>query len=418
MSKEIGPGFFYVKSCIIENYDKTKATDIYDLILSFSISEGINQVMVSASVTILDTTNLIDEFPIQGEETITFVIEDFYGVEKTYEFQVYNIGQVNQDYASKKLTYTLSLYSKDFIFTESREIRRSFTNNIDTSVYQVYLEYFTQTKNIDIEITDGIQTLVIPALTPYETMMFLARKAYTDRSPSSTFKFFETRDDFKFITYDELIARVDKNNFPEDLIFTYIDPKVGISTPKESMKNLIDYKVTKRFNLLSEMRRGGMINKTLVLDLSKKTIEENVYKHYEGRDEQESVDDTQRPLHTTNFTREFFGDDNVLQSFIVFNDTTKPESYYNEILPKRVSSNYYFDMINVYAQAYGSFKIRVGDMIKIDLPNPNVATGNVEEHETYSGFFIVESINHQYDRGGQWIMNMNLIKDSLKGAGS
>ena len=418
MAREIGPGHFDIKSCTIQNYDKSKTTDISNLISSLTISEGINQVMISCVLNILDTTNLIDDFPIQGEELITVEIEDFYGTEHTYEFQVYKISGVQQDYASKKLIYSLSLYSIDFMRTEAFEVRKSYTGTIETTADDIYREYFTGNKEMFVEQTDGVQTLVIPALTPFESMLFLARKAYTQKSPSATFRFFETRDDFKLVTYEELISRVDRNNMPEEKTYTYYDPKTMESTPVESMKNLLAYQVTKRFNLLSEIRSGAMINRTLLLDLSKKTIEETEYKHYEERDEQESVDETQRPLHSSKFIEDFFTEENILQSSIVFKDTTKPESYYDEILPRRLSTNYYFNAINVYAQAYGSFKFNVGDVIKIDLPRPSAETGEVDDHETYSGFYIVESLKHKYEMSGRWIVDMNLIKDSLKGSGS
>lgn len=417
MAREIGAGHFDLKSCLIQNYDRSKTTDISNLITSFTITEGINQVMISCTLNLLDTTNLLDDFPIQGEELVTIEIEDFFGTEQSYEFQVYKISPVQQDYASKKLLYSLSMYSLDFMRTETFEVRKSYTGNIETTVSDIYAEYFTGNKDMDTEQTDGVQTLVIPALTPFESMLFLARKAYTQASPSATFRFFETRDDFKFVTYEELISRVDRNNIPEEKMYTYYDPKTMESTPEESMKNLLSYQVTKRFNLLSEARSGAMINRTLLLDLSKKTIEETEYKHYEERDGQKSVDVTQKPLHSSRFIEDFFTEDNILQSYIVFKDTTKPESYYDEILPRRVSTNYYFNAINVYAQAYGSFKFNVGDVIKIDLPRPSAETGDIEDHETQSGFYIVETIKHRYEMSGRWIVDMNLIKDSLKGTG-
>ena len=418
MAKEIGAGHFELKSCQIQNYDRSKTNDISELITGFTITEGIGQVMVSCVISVLDTTNLLDDFPIQGEELVTIELEDFFGTEQTYEFQVYKISPVQQDYASKKLMYSLSMYSLDFMRTEAFEVRRSYTGNIETTVSDIYEEYFTNNKDMDIEQTDGVQTLVIPALTPFETMLFLARKAYTQASPSATFRFFETRDDFKFVTYEELLARVDRDNIPEEKTYTYYDPKTIESTPAISMKNLLSYQVTKRFNLLGEFRSGAMINRTLLLDLSKKTIEETEYKHYEERDNQKSVDATQRPLHSSKFIEDFFTEDNILQSSIVFKDTTKPESYYEDILPRRISTNYYYNAINVYAQAYGSFKFNVGDVIKIDLPRPSAETGDIEEHETYSGYYIVETLKHKYEMSGRWIVDMNLIKDSLKGSGS
>lgn len=407
-------GYYELRSVFMKNYDGSKDIELTRVVYNFRLVEGIDEGVIRAQISIVDSSNLIDAFPIRGEEFISITLADFYDVEKTYEFHVYSISPVKVDRSSSKQDYTLFLYSKDFVKTESTEIRRSYEDALSRTALTIYEEYFTGEKPLDLQPTDGTVPIVIPAMTPYEAMNMLAKKSYAQSTPSSIFKFFETRDDYKFITLEELISRVDRGSIPQEKIYTYEDPKLSESSPEVAMQNMISYTPFSRFNLMNEMRQGGMINGITRLDLSKKTIEEITYKHYENLDQYASTDGERRRYHSENFQRDFFGEDNILTRYIVFDDTTKPESYYDEILPKRISNNYYLSSISIGIEVYGSFKLNVGDLIEIKMPNPVVdTTGVTEEHDSISGYYLVNRMEHNLQEQ-TWTTNIILIKDALR----
>lgn len=414
MTDRIKAGFYNILECKIFNYDMSKQLEISNMIYRFAISEGIFQRVMQAQLSLYDTLNIVDGFPLLGEERVLLTVEDFYGEQKTYVFHITSIGPVSVGNNGVGQDYTLFLFSTEYVRSEANEIRRSFTGAPHIIAKDIHEEFLQTSKPFDYEFTAGSGTFVIPALTPFEAMDFLSRKAYSSSSESSYFYFFETRDNYMFTTFEKLV----KDSYNREVkTYDYVDPKQIGSTPKDSMYQLIDYKNTRRFNVLNEMRSGAQVSRTLVVDLSKKTIEKKIYKHYEELDRTtRATGNTTREYHTDKFNKEYFDEKNVLGSWIVFNDTTKPESYYSDILPRRVAAEYFYNALEVSVTIYGSWEANVGDIIELNIPDPETGSTEQNPHRTLSGRYIVESMNHVMDED-EWKIKMNLIRDALGEAG-
>lgn len=410
MGEALKAGFYNIQECLLLNYDMSKKLDISNMIYKFVISEGIFQRIMQAQLSLFDTLNIIDGFPLLGEERVLLTIEDFYGEQKTYVFHIVSVGPVTVAPNGVGQDYTLVLFSTEYVRSEANEIRRSFTGAPHLIAEKIHKEFLQTSKPFNYEFTAGSGTFVIPALTPFEAMDFLARKAYSSRNESSYFYFFETRDDYKFTTLEKLV----RDGYGQQVVrYNYVDPKQIGSLPVDAMNQLISYRNTRRFNLLEEMRSGSQVSRTLVVDLSKKTIEKKIYKHYEELNRTaRATGENFREYHTDKFNKEYFDEKNILGSWIVFNDTTKPESYYSDILPRRVASEYFYGSLNVTATIYGSWKANVGDIIELNIPDPETGSTEQNPHRTLSGRYIVESLTHTMDED-DWRIEMNLIRDAL-----
>lgn len=408
MEEGLKAGFFKIKSCLLSTYDASKRLEISNMVYKFTISEGIFQTAIQASLSLYDTLNIVDGFPLRGEELISLEIEDFYGESETYLFHVISIGPVTVNSSGVGQDYVINLMSPEYVRTEATEIRKSYTGAPHMIGEEIHREYFQSTKRFNYEFTAGSGTYVIPAMTPFEAMDFLARKAYSSSNVSSYFYFFETREDFKFTTLENLITD-GANNYET---YNYVDPKQSGSLPAEAMKNIISYRNNSRFNVLEEMRAGAQISRTFTVDLALKTVNKDVYKHYEKLEETRHTEANFRQYHSDAFNRDFYSDDNVISSWIVFNDTTKPESYYADILPRRVASEYYYKTISLSVTLYGSWKLNVGDLVEINIPDPEVGTTTENPHRSLSGKYIVENLYHRMDENG-WRVEANLIRDTM-----
>ena len=204
MAESKGPGDFSFKSMLLSNYSKSKTLDLSDLVYDIGIEESVDSVTMSGHISIIDSQNIIDNFPILGEEEIYMAIEDFYGNTQELYWHVTNISPISVNSDSGTQEYSLMLRTKDFVQTERLEIKRSFRTPLYMTAQTVFDDYFNTDKPIEIEETSGDQTIVIPAKTPYETMMFLARKSFSIQNPSSTYNFFESRNGFKYVTTENL----------------------------------------------------------------------------------------------------------------------------------------------------------------------------------------------------------------------
>jgi len=204
MSDNIEPGGYIIKNCELSNYDGTKKIIIGDMITNMEIQEDISKVSIHGLLTIEDATNIIDSFPLLGEEQLVLEIEDFYKQTTTYNFHIYAVDTLVTNDLGTAQFYVMRMFSKDYIKSESVEISFPYKGKISEIVKSIYDEYFISKKTIEIEDTVGENIIVVPNLTPIETMMMMATKSFSDVYKSSNFMFFERKDKYFFGTHEKL----------------------------------------------------------------------------------------------------------------------------------------------------------------------------------------------------------------------
>lgn len=209
--------------------DSSRFVNLVQMYTHIQINESMHSPYVHGHIHIIDAYGMIyqsvlgkqfagniNNLPhIHGEELMTIEYEDDASTEKHEEtYFVYAVDEIELADKTKEtaLSYKLYFCSIPKMFSDTFIIRKAYRNmTIAEMVRDIFDEYYTLenpigngTKPIEIEPTTGRQTLVIPALTPEQAIMFLARRAYSAESKSSLFFFWETRDKFYFYTHEGL----------------------------------------------------------------------------------------------------------------------------------------------------------------------------------------------------------------------
>lgn len=416
MADDIDVGGYEIKSCVIRSYDETRQNDIASIVAMFRISEGIGQQAMTGSVIIGDTMGFIDDFPLLGEESVEIKIRDFYDDEHVYKFRIYAVESLDTDFKGQVQGYILKLHSPDFLKSETTDVMKSYRGPISTHVQDVFDEYFTETeKELDIENPTNSKTFVIPGMSPYATMNFFVRKAYNNENSSSNYRFFETKEKYVFKTIEKLIEEGKETANDEQKTFTYQDMNVEFADRNKHMQNMIEFKLAKRFDTVGEIRAGAQISETISLDLATKTYDTTIYKHKDEIESYQHVDDKIADYHTDKFIEENFSEENVIKTFVVFNDSSEQdETFYQDITARRISNNYYLNSIRMMAKLYGRNKLNPGDMISFTLPEVKYNKSDAGEHKSLSGYWFIETITHTL-QDKQWRMDVTLLKDALRG---
>ncbi len=413
MSNDIEPGGYIVKKCELSNYDGTKKISIGDMITNMEIQEDIAKVSIYGLLTIADATNIIDSFPLLGEEQLVLEIEDFFKQTTTYNFHIYAVDTLVTNDLGTAQFYVMRMFSKDYIKSESVEISFPYKGKISEIVKSIYDEYFISKKAIEIEDTVGENVIVVPNLTPIETMMMMATKSFSDVYKSSNFLFFERKDKYFFGTHEKLFedGQLTEKKYYYSSVNADIEDRAG------QMNKIQAFSLNKRFNLIEEMRRGAPISRVIKLDLATRTYENIDYKHYEKVKEYKHTDSVQQDYHTPKFNEEFFGDDNITNDYLVFQDSTRTDQTYQDIVSQRLSTSYYLNSILMYVDFYGANDMNVGDLIRLELQELSSANDYKKLHKTLSGLYMVANLKSVYD-GSKWKMTAGLLKDALKGEGA
>lgn len=408
----------------INNPDKK--INMIDLISEYTFRESILDSVMTGSIMVVDSVNLISNLPIRGEEILELIYEDYFENEITLEFFCYSIQELAPDELGQKQAYRIELISKEFIRSESLLVKRSLPSfrpagpkgiPVSTMAQIIFDEYFDTEKEIEVEVSDGDLQLIIPALTPIDTMNFLKRKAKSAGSFASNYFFFENRERFYFVTSEYMINRVNREQIDETKVFKRV-PNAAISGLDETslaMYNLLDFQVVSKFDTVNNLRTGGMISDVIEVDILNRKYTHNVFNYNDEFVNFSHTDPTNevRKPHTEDFIDKYFSTDNRKREFLVFVDEYRPNLNFDELISRRLSNYYFLDNMEVVIKIHGRNDIFAGDMIRLDIDDFVTAHKDKKPHETLSGYYLVKTIDHML-KDNNYISYLTVSKDHLR----
>lgn len=423
-------GVFTLQSAMLSTYDRSKNIDIKNLILGFNITESMSKMSVRGTTTVFDGLQLMKTFPIIGEEFIEFTYTDYFDVTRTDTFFVYSVSDVKypSDNNSSILQYTLNFVSVPKVITDDHVIMRAYNSRnsqggiISDYVQQVYDEYYKRPieaiqltpKEIVIEPTDSTQDLVIPNLTPEETILFFARRAYSNNSKTQTYRFFENREKFYFATNDyiqnagqnfvgygnglvdpNLAQAVGQTSTTIPVFRVNYQPDLGPERQQALMYEIIDVNFGDRVNTITDMRSGAYKKTIYEVDMLYGTQTKIEYDFSTDFDQP-----GQKLIHEGRFK-----DENLTKSFVrfVFKDyssigapsgeATKQNTFYPELYTKKDTYFYHYKMNTIGISIYGRNSLFAGDIIELELIE-RASTPTNEIDVERSGRYFIESIEN------------------------
>ena len=423
-------GFCDIKLATLSHYDKTakerqsqQPINIANFISELSFTESINGSALMGQMNILEANGLLDNFPIAGEELFNITYTDFFENEISQEFFVYNVSDAVPGKQQNYMYYTLKFVSTHHLLDMSRNVQKSYQDKtIKEMIELIFDEYlidetrFPNSNNeIEIEDTDGVQTIVIPSLKPIAAINFLTRRSYSATNKSSSYYFYQTREKFKMKTHEQMI----KDGRGNAIVYTY-DPAIhadNISTRDKSMNNVLSFKITNRLNTMKEMASGAMITDVVEVDILNKQLIFNPYSYKDNVQDFTHTDKTVRFPHTNKFRQDFFKADGTPKTHMVFIDDERPNQNYAKIIAPRISNIYYHSQLTVEIEIYGRNDIFAGDIIKLNIFNFEEMP-TTKFNGSLSGYWLINSISHNIPVDRTYKSTLVLSKDLALGDNS
>lgn len=182
-----------------------------DQIRTIDVFEDMGRPTMYASLLIHDSINMLQTFPIIGEETLTIeMITPGMPRSAKFKFRVYKISKVVLSPDKKRQAYTLECVSEEHLYNATR-VKQAYEGQISTFVPSILKDYLNTTKPIAVDETKGVQKYVIPTLQPLEAIDMLRQRAVSKQYASSAYAFFENQAGFNFKTVESLIQSGTKN---------------------------------------------------------------------------------------------------------------------------------------------------------------------------------------------------------------
>lgn len=444
-NESLTPSRVTVNKALLSSYDGTKTETIAPLITEINISQSIDNTAFRGSIKIRDSVGLLEKFPLRAEERLILEIQSNDLItKKRLDLQIFKIDNVSVTDTNDGVSYYIHFVSKITFESSRRKIIRSFNNkSVNQIVRVLFNDYFNRIektndllplggqkynikdsneRSLIIQPTENLFSCVVPNYTPSEAMYFLATRAYIntiDSLSSCTYRFFETLDEYFFVSDEYLIKKAIENDEVVQLVYSPIVSKDSRDI-KQQILSVEVLENQKRADTSSDLYSGGYTNKILELDLIRGEAR-NIHFDYlqDGNRFTETSgnqNDERSRVHTDRFTRDTFTRENA-KPHIIFRDyadegdisgTLKGEQYLAEITSRRIAYHHHLNNTVVSVSLSGRLDFKPGQIVNIEIFELNSADKK-SRNPQLSGNYLVHTTNHNI-QGDELNTSMKLIK--------
>lgn len=414
--------------------DTRVAVNIRNLVPSFTITESMLSDSIRGSMNVVDSSGLLEGYPIRGEENLYIELEDSLGVVRKFRLFVYRVDNVSSSNNNDLVSYTLHFVSQQRFIADQKKVTASYNKRVSNIIQEIFNNYCKPktysgprnrtdsedpSKELIFEDTEGDIKIIIPRLTPIQALKFLESRAYSASSPTCSFRFFERADAFYFASDEYMLNKA----VSEDKIFEFTytaDIKQTGDYFLHQMTNFENFVNTSRVDTFDDLHSGAYKNKIIVLDIVNRVtnIAEPAFdystekqKYFKGLTE--VVSDVDK--HSDGFVNTIFTDENA-RRFLMVRDYTdenagqlRGEQFLPQIAANRLA---YFNNVNaikVSSSGAGRLDITCGDFIRIVIPEFMHVDREKQLNNQLSGVYMVESVTRVVDKD-RYTNQYSLIK--------
>lgn len=424
------------------NTDRTKSIDITLQVLSLVIYEDIFAPSLYGAVHIDDSIGLMNGipggnqtnvyFPIVGEEHLDIIYEVSGRPSVSASFAIYGIESIENSDNFKNRKYLLKFASQEHIKDATTLIQKAYKSQVSDMASDIFKTYLGTNKTVDIQATRGQQSVVIPNLTPFETLDFLANRSLdANKLSSASFICFENLDGFHFTDIENLIknstqkkqaaeAKEDTKNY-----YKYFIKNPLINEAQENaFKTAMSFSIINRFDTIEKLKRGYFESSTIVYDFVNHAFINNRFKFKDTNSSTISV--AKYPENSTTFIGNATSPsgntvnksltstkDVYVKQFFVAKDATLPDTFFELIIGPRASYMTRLSQNMTSIETYGDPIIRAGDIITLDYPEIVGTTGPVAKDKFLSGDFLIGTIQHRFTKNA-YVTKLDLYKNGYE----
>lgn len=400
------PGDVKINSITISSEDFSRAMDIAGYAKIINIYESILSPVIFCEIEMSDSINLLQTFPIVGEEIVYLEIETIDRLISKYTFRINSIKNRTVSDNHMNYTYTLELMSEDLLKNSNVLISKRIEDNISNSISAILYEDLGTNLHINVENTIGVENLTITRMNPFVAIDHLRTRAVSSKHSSSSFVFYRDRNSYNFVTIEKLFSEGAKNIEFNDKHFFFDNLSQNTSKENNTFRNIISYQQVGFADTISKISSGSF--SSIV----------NRYDILTGKTTTFVTDKNRKPvlsdINGKSSTSSYFKNKNSSFTPKISTIPTTSSNPENQIPEKQTNlSDYISNMTENITQiyVYGDTSLNIGEVISCTFVE---ATGMTESKNISkdSGNYLVSKMRHiiiNSDRP-QHMMSMELLK--------
>jgi hypothetical protein len=434
------PSAYKLEHINITNY-RGDTSDIKNLAVKMEITESLYTQSLSLKLTLKDSTNLIEEFPIIGQEKVEVIIS-FKRKKNPKKPEKPDIKKIKLNfYITEYPTYgstpsnfyvqVISLFgiSEQSYISNQKKISRKYINNTATEIEKILTEELDLPSNKFRSSEDAISSSrgIISNQRPMDVIEWFRKQTYSENTFSPFFFFQTLNGKFKLFSLASLIS--DDNKVLDrykDLRDVFKDPNT-VEDFRQREERILSVSSDLKLNKSIQSRRGAFASKNNYLDYGNKTYTKFEYNYTKDFLDKPSLEG--KKILSDEF---LIGDDKLT-------DFTQAHCEYISVNSKAFDGNTnYNDMskvsrhfINAYNALFntfthdirlnGNFKLNAGRKIELEFQkaiDPSVYRDFVKnpksnhKNEFLSGKYLITSAVHEFDND-EYHVNLRVKRDSF-----
>ena len=411
-----------------------KQFDILPVVQDIVIFESIFTQSITGIITILDTTDLVNNGPIIGEEKLQIKLltpqvnekpDTIIDYTKT-PLDIYKIGGLRGD-GEKASVLSLHFASQEVYKNAISKISRSYKGSCSDIVDKIFRdkEYLDSDKEITIEETNGLRKIVFPSMKPFKAIDMLCRQSNSKNfKDSPSYLFYETTKGYNFRSVDGLCSQEPKMTYEEN-----VPDRVegGVKNVDVNLRTINEFAVIGPRNTNDNIYEGMLSSNIKIHDIYNKKINYFTYNYFDEFDKDIHLEDKPYISESKDkLSNKGLADYSNAMNFVTITSNGKsfdePDNYpyapddLEKIVMRRNSRLRQFqNSITLNMMIPGNTFIKAGDVLEIKIGASSTVTDRTND-PNYTGKYLITKIRHNFNNSKKDVrhtINMTVVKDSV-----
>lgn len=397
-TKDISDVEIVGKKIMLKTFSGGNELNIYNLVRGFDIYESLDNATVTADFYIAEGIDLVNKFPLGGEEQIEITFQTPTRKAITYKLFVESVQGMKTNDQSNLRSYMLRCCTKDYLLNSTIVYSKRYKDlKYDAAIDTVLInDMGAETSLITKESTKGKFDYVVNNMRPFQVINLIKERAVSaEGNISSLFVFYQDNEGYHFQTIEKLIK--DRKPGATGKSFTYDTGNRGEDYEKSiNVRNILTYETVSQGSAVEKVKKGAIRNQIREFDFHRGT-------YYDKQEYNNLSDHTafEKTDHTFDFNS---ADYNSYASKLpgitrmTVKDATRPEMEHNKNIHWQRAFRERMFQYSLRIRVYGDTSIRVGDILELKFPEISGLTRKPKQGEIFSGNYIVTNLKHRVDQ--------------------
>jgi len=382
--------------------------DCKDRFAELTIEESLMIPSMSCSIVLLDAADIYNKIDFDGSEKLQIKFYSHTQREIDISFQLYKDQVIaDQGSGSNKLIKLFGVTPEHYT-SESSDINQSFEGSISEFSKKIFSKLGTE-RPFEAHPTAGNVITIVPGLSIFETMNYLAQKAYSVKHKTSLFRFYETVDGYNFKNIEQIIAEEKKS----PITYTY-SATGNLNITGEKQQYLISsLTFDSNKDIMQKLKTGMYASETHEIDILDQKITSSPFLGKELFKEFTHLDNDAMSLDSIKVIDSTLGKINTSFWLTRSIDTSSRENNYSTIMGRRLFYQTSLEQLTATAIVPGNTDLSIGKIINLEMPEQTPQTDTKENEGKISGNYLIGSVVHQIDRDN-YSCGLKLYKESYR----